>query len=262
MRYSATSIATMGALLSSPVHLDYTEFFMNSGNIEMFDYANVTKGFQNSICTNVSVYSAPDWTQPYPGTILNGFTARLNISSEIAGNSSAENLSTVMASLTFGVPYSLLLSSGEPKAMDPSWSVCRHVFVSTKPSVQNAIRIGGGTRVLLCRLASNMCHNRHRIIQRCQKPSLPAYCTTVMVEASGYKPRGAICKVFVGDLEEKISQVHGSTKKHVYTAKYRIYRLIGTIYQIDPVPCFLSTFRVLGSLQKAYHCLFYVHLLT
>ncbi|KAE8162608.1 hypothetical protein BDV40DRAFT_264728 [Aspergillus tamarii] len=49
-----------------------------------------------------------------------------------------QNATTVLSSLTFGIPDSMS-SSGQPLAMDPSWYICRHVFISTKPEVKLAV---------------------------------------------------------------------------------------------------------------------------
>lgn len=49
-----------------------------------------------------------------------------------------QNATTVLSSLTFGVPGGLL-SGGQPKTMDPSWYVCRHIFISTSADVKKAV---------------------------------------------------------------------------------------------------------------------------
>lgn len=122
---------------------------MNGSNIVDFNYANITHGFQSSVSSNVTTYTGHDWTKPYPGAPVDGFTVRLNVSSEVYANASAVggDLSTVLSSLTFGTPSSLM-SGATPRPMDPSWSVCRHIFVSTNPGVKAAVDGGSGCAFL------------------------------------------------------------------------------------------------------------------
>ena len=50
-----------------------------------------------------------------------------------------EDATTVLSSLTFGTPASIMIDQMQPKAIDQSWFVCRHVFISTKPEVKKAV---------------------------------------------------------------------------------------------------------------------------
>ncbi|GAM42378.1 hypothetical protein TCE0_044f16297 [Talaromyces pinophilus] len=62
-----------------------------------------------------------------------------------------ENATTVLSSLTFGIPDSMS-SGGQPLPMDPSWYICRHVFISTKPEAKLAV--DGGSK---CGFLSETC---------------------------------------------------------------------------------------------------------
>ncbi len=47
-----------------------------------------------------------------------------------------------------------MADGNQPKAMDPSWFVCRHVFISTKPEVKQAVDGGAG-----CSFLSSACQD-------------------------------------------------------------------------------------------------------
>ncbi|KNG88143.1 hypothetical protein ANOM_003350 [Aspergillus nomiae NRRL 13137] len=135
-------LATIAAALNSPVYIDYNELFINSSNILAVPYENVTAAFK----TPVSIYSTAvdgfDWTQPYPGSRKDGHTVYLEIAQEMPlSESIVQNSTTVLSSLMFGIPDSMS-SGGQPLAMDPSWYICRHVFISTKPEAKLAVDSG------------------------------------------------------------------------------------------------------------------------
>ncbi|KAB8256150.1 hypothetical protein BDV32DRAFT_153585 [Aspergillus pseudonomiae] len=143
-------LATIAAALNSPVYIDYNELFINSSNILAVPYENVTAAFK----TPVSIYSTAvdgfDWTQPYPGSRKDGHTAYLEIAQEMPlSESIVQNSTTVLSSLTFGIPNSMS-SGGQPLAMDPSWYICRHVFISTKPEAKLAVDSGSKCDFLPC----------------------------------------------------------------------------------------------------------------
>lgn len=72
--------------------------------------------------------------KPYPGSAVTGFSANLRIADDVPFPSevTTENVLTNVAALTFDVPRSMM-SNGLPKAMDPSWFMCQHFFVTTLP---------------------------------------------------------------------------------------------------------------------------------
>ncbi|KAE8327991.1 hypothetical protein BDV39DRAFT_204394 [Aspergillus sergii] len=125
--------------LTSPVYIDYNEFFINSSNILTVPYKDVTAAFETPVATHSTVIDGFDWTQPYPGSHRDGHMAYLEIAQEMPLSASiVENATTVLSSLTFGIPDSMS-SGGQPLAMDPSWYICRHVFISTKPEAKRAV---------------------------------------------------------------------------------------------------------------------------
>ncbi|KAB8211039.1 hypothetical protein BDV34DRAFT_220209 [Aspergillus parasiticus] len=138
--------------LTSPVYIDYNEFFINSSNILTVPYENVTAAFKTPVATHSTVIDGFDWTQAYPGSHRDGHMTYLEISQEMPLSSSiVENATTVLSSLTFGIPDSMS-SGGQPLPMDPSWYICRHVFISTKPEAKLAV--DGGNK---CDFLSQTC---------------------------------------------------------------------------------------------------------
>ncbi|RKU47563.1 hypothetical protein DL546_006892 [Coniochaeta pulveracea] len=77
--------------------------------------------------TDTARYEGFDLTKPYPGSALAGFSANLRIADDVPFPSevTTEKVMTNVAAITFDMPLS--------KAMDPSWYVCQHFFVSTLP---------------------------------------------------------------------------------------------------------------------------------
>ncbi|KAE8556894.1 hypothetical protein EYB25_001600 [Talaromyces marneffei] len=142
----------MGFMPNSPIFLDYGEFFMNSSNILSVPYQNVTAAFESPVAFNFTAVDGFDWTQPYPGSSRNDHSVYLEIAQEMAlSESIVENATTVLSSLTFGLPDGMS-SRGQPLAMDPSWYICRHVFISTKPEAKLAV--DGGSK---CDFLSETC---------------------------------------------------------------------------------------------------------
>jgi hypothetical protein len=143
----------MSAALYSPVYIDYGEFFINSSNILSVPYGNVTAAFKTPVAINSTATGGFDWTQPYPGSRIDGHTAYLEIAQEMPLSASiVENATTVLSSLTFDIPDTMS-SDGQPLAMDPSWYICRHVFISTKSEAKLAV--DGGNK---CNFLSDTCN--------------------------------------------------------------------------------------------------------
>ncbi|KAF7157661.1 hypothetical protein CNMCM5623_002035 [Aspergillus felis] len=142
----------MGSALNSPIYIDYGEFFLNSSNILAVPYGDVTAAFKAPVAVHSTAIDGFDWTQPYPGSHRDGHTAYLEVAQEMPLSASiVQNATTVLSSLTFGIPDSMS-SGGQPVAMDPSWYICRHVFISTKPEAKRAV--DGGSK---CDFLSQAC---------------------------------------------------------------------------------------------------------
>ncbi|KND86424.1 hypothetical protein TOPH_08950 [Tolypocladium ophioglossoides CBS 100239] len=59
-----------------------------------------------------------------------------------------QNATTVLSSLTFGIPDGMIMSCGRPLPMDPSWYLCRHIFISTNPEAKKVVDGGNGCSFL------------------------------------------------------------------------------------------------------------------
>lgn len=142
----------MGASLSSPVYLDAITFFPNTSNILILPPVNVTKAFNAPVASALDQFSGYDWSKPFPATKLDGFQTHLTVASEVNINETlAQNASTVLTSITFDAPASLR-NGGKPVAMDPSWYICRHIFITTKPSAKE-----GAKKDSTCGFLSDAC---------------------------------------------------------------------------------------------------------
>ncbi|PNP53359.1 hypothetical protein THARTR1_06053 [Trichoderma harzianum] len=122
----------MGSQISSPVFLDNGEFFMDTNNIVNVYWPNVSDAFSKPVAVSSSSFPGYDWTQPYPGgDLIDGHNVHLTVAPEVLMNETVvENSTTVLSSLTFSLPDSMV-SSGKALSMDPSWYICRHIFIST-----------------------------------------------------------------------------------------------------------------------------------
>ncbi|KAJ6784675.1 hypothetical protein PWT90_00418 [Aphanocladium album] len=134
---------------SSSFYLDNAEFFRNSSNLLSAPWGDVSKSFASPVSLNAAPIIGYDWTKPYPGQTLGGHRVYLSVGSEMPlSEQIVQNSTTVLSSLTFGTPGSLM-SNGKPATMDPSWYVCRHIFISTKPEVKKTVDGGDGRCVFL-----------------------------------------------------------------------------------------------------------------
>ncbi|OAA59937.1 hypothetical protein ISF_05948 [Cordyceps fumosorosea ARSEF 2679] len=124
---------------SSPFYLDYFDYFQNSSNILSAPYGDVSKSFATPVASKSAAVQGFDWTKPYPGSTKDVHRIYLSVGEEMPlSEQIVQDATTVLTSLTFGAPAALM-DNGQPRAMDPSWYVCRHIFVSTKPEVKKAV---------------------------------------------------------------------------------------------------------------------------
>ncbi|KAH6714317.1 hypothetical protein BKA61DRAFT_481645, partial [Leptodontidium sp. MPI-SDFR-AT-0119] len=139
----------MGVAISSPYYLTDGQFFMNGSNIVTGDWTNFSAAFVNPVATHATPITGYDWTKTFPGSALSGHTVNLTIAHEMHISADVvEDSTTVLSSLTFGTPASIMADTAQPKAMDASWYVCRHVFISTDPAVKQKVDGGAGTSLL------------------------------------------------------------------------------------------------------------------
>jgi hypothetical protein len=119
---------------TSYIYFDNTRYLANASNVVSMSWPALKAAFASPNKTDTANYAGFDWTKPYPGSALSGFSAHLRIADDVPFPStvSTENVLTNVAALTFGIPRSLQ-SNGVPKAMDASWLICQHFFVTTVP---------------------------------------------------------------------------------------------------------------------------------
>lgn len=139
----------MGAQISSPYYLTDGQFFMNGSNIVTNNWSSISTTFWNPVATNSTPITGYDWTKAFPGSALSGHSINLTLSQEMhISEDIVENATTVLSSLTFGTPAGIMVDQYQPKTMDQSWFVCRHVFISTKPEVKQVVDGGAACSFL------------------------------------------------------------------------------------------------------------------
>ncbi|KAK2033986.1 hypothetical protein LX32DRAFT_660138 [Colletotrichum zoysiae] len=120
---------------TSYIHFDNSPYLANASNVVEFSWPSLKAALASPNRSDVASYNGFDWTQPYPGTPLSGFSTHLRIADDLAFPDSVttENVRTNVASISYGIPPPLMNSDGFPKGMDSSWYICQHYFVSTVP---------------------------------------------------------------------------------------------------------------------------------
>jgi len=139
----------MGAQISSPYYLIDGQFFMNGSNIVTSDWINIFNAFWSAVATKSTPITGYDWTKAFPGTSLSRHSVNLTLSQEMhISEDIVEDATTVLSSLSFGTSAGIMVDQAQPKTMDQSWFVCRHVFISTKPEVKQAVDGGAACSFL------------------------------------------------------------------------------------------------------------------
>ncbi|UKZ46014.1 hypothetical protein TrVGV298_000211 [Trichoderma virens] len=124
----------------SSVYLDNVDFFINTSNMVNLSWPDVSEAFAKPLMLNSFPISGYDWTQPYPGKgLVDGHGVRLSITDDftIDDRRDVENSTTILTSLTFSIPEHMR-RNGKALPMDPSWYICRHIFISTNPEAKKS----------------------------------------------------------------------------------------------------------------------------
>ncbi|UKZ50510.1 hypothetical protein TrVGV298_004773 [Trichoderma virens] len=134
-----------GSPFTTPAFLDNGEFFMDQGNVIQMNWPNVSDAFSTPVAIASASFPGWDWTRPWPGgDIVNGHSVHLTVAPEVLTDPTVVvDATTVLSSLTFGIPDSMI-SGGKALPMDPSWYICRHVFITTKPEAKKSADEGDG----------------------------------------------------------------------------------------------------------------------
>ncbi|EGR47994.1 uncharacterized protein TRIREDRAFT_108348 [Trichoderma reesei QM6a] len=128
-----------GSPLKTPVFLNNGEFFMEQSNVIQMNWPNVSDAFTKPVAMASASFSGWDWTRPWPGgDVVDGHSVHLTVAPEVLTDPAVVvDATTVLSSLTFGIPDSMM-SGGKALPMDPSWYICRHVFITTKPEAKKS----------------------------------------------------------------------------------------------------------------------------
>lgn len=109
-----------------------TEFLSNSSNVVKIAWADVQSAFKHPDHADVATHAGIDWTKPFPGSTIDGFQTHLRIANDVPfPESTVHDQFTEVTAITYSLPESMM-KDGVPKAMDPSWYICRHYIVTDK----------------------------------------------------------------------------------------------------------------------------------
>ncbi|PTB63753.1 carbohydrate-binding module family 66 protein [Trichoderma citrinoviride] len=134
-----------GSPLKTPAFLDNGEFFMAQGNAIQMNWPNVSDAFSTPVAMASSSFTGWDWTRPWPGgDPIDGHSVHLTVAPDVLTDPTVVvDAATVLSSLTFSIPDDMM-SGGKALPMDPSWYICRHVFITTKPEAKESADGGDG----------------------------------------------------------------------------------------------------------------------
>ncbi|KAF2664290.1 hypothetical protein BT63DRAFT_460595 [Microthyrium microscopicum] len=119
--------------LLAPLYIDNVEFLAASSNLANVSFPILQTALKSPNATNESFFTGYDWTKPFPGSAIDGHGAHLRVAFDIPiPDNILENATTAVSSLTFSIPNKMSGNDGAPTAMDPSWYICRHIFVTDK----------------------------------------------------------------------------------------------------------------------------------
>ena len=120
---------------TSYIALDNVEWLAASSNIIEMSWPVIQAAFQHPNRTDNASFSGRDWSKPYPGSKLDGFGVHLRIANDvpIPDGPAGKNLTTAVSAITYNIPPILMGANGLPNPMDPSWYICQHYFISTRP---------------------------------------------------------------------------------------------------------------------------------
>lgn len=119
---------------TSYIFYDNIEWLSNNSNIIPMSYPSIQEAFANPNKRDSASFPGLDWTKPFPGELIDGFGAHLRVAHDVeVPESVMPNVTTQVSAITYNIPQAMMDGSGGPKAMDPSWYICQHYYVSTRP---------------------------------------------------------------------------------------------------------------------------------
>lgn len=128
---------------TSYIHFDSIEYIANASNTIPMSWSALKTAFADPVSEDIATYTALDWTKPYPGSPLPGFTAHLRVTDRVpfppAVAEKLDGSGTEVAAINYGIPPSMRKADGLPKKMHPSWNICQHYYVSTEPDPSSPV---------------------------------------------------------------------------------------------------------------------------
>ena len=130
----------------SPVYKDNVEAIANVSNIIYLEWDQLKKALSEPASANKSSIGGFDWTKPFPGESIEGHSMHLTVAHDVpVPEDMVEDATSSVTSLTFSVPDSLTGDDDQSLAeMDPSWYICRHIYISTKAEARESVSNGKG----------------------------------------------------------------------------------------------------------------------
>lgn len=117
------------------IYFDNIPYLANASNVIPMSWSTLEAAFADPIREDIATYTGLDWTKPYPGSPLPGFTTHVRIADHVRFPPAVteENAVIDVAALSYGIPPSMRKADGLPKSMHPSWYICQHYYVSDLP---------------------------------------------------------------------------------------------------------------------------------
>ncbi|OHE91816.1 hypothetical protein CORC01_12890 [Colletotrichum orchidophilum] len=114
------------------IPVDNDPFLRKKTNYAQIPWTDVQTAFKNTSRADVAIYPGVDWTKPLSSSPIDVFQAHLQIASdvpfpEVKGGDSV----TELTAITYSLPE-VMMNKGAPKAMDLSWGVCQHYFITNQ----------------------------------------------------------------------------------------------------------------------------------
>jgi hypothetical protein len=117
--------------ITSPVYWNNSEDFMYSSNRQDIPIPILQSSLNVPNVSTETIFDGFDLTKPFPGTKISGFKAHLRASYDVTiSNGTVNDETTSLSAITFGVPSVLIEKGGTIKNWDPSWFICRGLYVS------------------------------------------------------------------------------------------------------------------------------------
>lgn len=125
----------------SYVYFDNVKYVANASNVIQMSWPILDTAFTSPNLSDSAGFSGLDWTKPFPGDTISGYTTHLQIAYDVPFPPAitTENVTTDVAAVTFGIPRSMK-KNGVPLPMHSSFHICQHYYVSTLPDPTKGVK--------------------------------------------------------------------------------------------------------------------------